>query len=98
MEEEKFQMPVRRRNFSSFFNLFSLLIRYTICKTFYKNEAITMTDRERIRRIQSGEPEQMNELIEHIIRKYFNIVIPEQDGKARHMTARRKRFYVSSGT
>ena len=78
MEEEKFQMPVRRRNFSSFFNLFSLLIRYTICKTFYKNEAITR--------------------LKHIIRKYFNIVIPEQDGKARHMTARRKRFYVSSGT
>ena len=71
MEEEKFQMSVRRRNFSSFFNLFSLLIRYTICKTFYKNEAITMTDRERIRRIQSGEPEQMNELIEAYYQEIF---------------------------
>ena len=37
-----------------------------------------MTDRERIQRIFSGEPEQMNELIEEYIRTSFNICIPKQ--------------------
>ena len=67
MGRRNFQMAVMEIFF--FFNFFSDY--YTTCKMLYKNEAITMTDRERIWRIQSGEPEQMNELIETYYQEIF---------------------------
>ena len=55
-----------------------------------------MTDRERIQRIFSGEPEQMSELIEEYYQDIFNIVIPKQGGRVRHMIVPRRPFFESS--